>query len=257
MLLAGPARAGGRVAVVAFQVLGLPEQAERFRSSLLGGFEAAGLQVVPQAEIAQALSSSPGLANCDTNACLRRIAQLVNARFAARGTVEVVGSAYTINIFVVPSPDGAEIAASEQCTPCTQREAFEATSNAAQALKPRLEPPPPPALAPPPQPAVPPPATHIKLFRGGGVALGVLGLGALVAGAVEVARDNSCDLEIEGRCVRRVNTTGGQALSFVGAAVFFGGAAALSYFGWRHPPRYALLPALAPGAATLTLVGAY
>src|SRR5438552_9785634 len=94
------AQARDRVAVAWFKMIGGtlndPNQQQQVRASLIGGLAASSFEVVPPAEVEAALKGAPDLASCDTAPCLRRVGELVKARWVVRGSLESVGANWLI-----------------------------------------------------------------------------------------------------------------------------------------------------------------
>src|SRR6478672_6886467 len=90
LLPASAQAARPRIAVAPLQLTGsAPSQA--LRSSLVGGLEAVGLEVMPEAELLRLTARAPELQHCGTQVCLRRLAELLNVQAVVKARIEVVG----------------------------------------------------------------------------------------------------------------------------------------------------------------------
>jgi hypothetical protein len=262
------AHAGERLALASFRTLGehMTEPARgALRLSLTGGLAAAGFEVVGDEEQTQRLRGVPGLAGCETAACLKRLGEVLGVKNALKGQIEMIGtSRYLTSLSLIETETGREIArVDDTCEVCTLAEANDAVSNAAAALKAKLEPPrvpAPPAVAAVTAPAPEPPPSKLTLaLRWGGVAL--LGVGAvgLIVGFAELGIDNSRACTPPAGftdCPTRVDTTNGQIFGFVTGGLGLAAGAVATYFGWRRTHRaMALAPTVTPrfAGATFTL----
>ena len=169
------------------------------RASLAGGIASAGHEAVAAATIDHALVASPAIAACDTDVCLRKLGELVDARAVVRSAIELVGSSnFSFRLELVDVKGGAIIARlDDTCAICTTREANEALSRSAAELGRKLkatartvE-----AVAPvaAEAPSVVAPAKpwtpRAKLYLGLGVTTMLLGVGAIAGGASLIALD--------------------------------------------------------------------
>jgi hypothetical protein len=263
----GAAHAAERVALASFRTLGehMTEPARgALRLSLTGGLAAAGFDVVPDEEMTLKLKSVPGLAGCETTTCLKRLGEIVHARAALKASIEMIGtSRYLTTLQLVDTESGRELArVDDTCEICTLSEANDAVSNAAAALKAKLEPPRA-APAPAPQPTAvvtapspPPPDRSTLAMRYAGFAL--LGVGAVgfIVGFAELGVDHSRACTPPPGfvdCPQRVDTSVGQAFGFVTGALGVSSGAVLTYFGYRKPRTLSLAPSLGPRSAGATL----
>jgi hypothetical protein len=255
------ASAGERVAVAVFAVSGqslAPEAQAKLRSSLRGGLAAAGFDVVPNADVDQAVNAN-GLAGCDTLSCMRRIGELVLARRVIKATIEVIGNTHVVSqLELIDLGDGKVVAsAKDNCDVCTMKEVNDGLSNAAAALRMQVEPPAPPAAPPAP----PPPET--KLRRSTWLILTGVGAAVLAAGAVSLgvsaAYDGhgNCDSSLPAfeHCPTSYRGAPGIALGAIGLGL---GAAATGVFAWRAAKaapakKVSLVPALGLGAAAVAV----
>ncbi|HZS36062.1 MAG TPA: hypothetical protein VFF06_04515 [Polyangia bacterium] len=270
MALAHPAAAQGRerVAVVSFKMIGGaladPNQQQQVRASLVGGLAASSFEVVPQAEVEAALQGAAELARCDTAACLRRVGELVKARWVVRGQLESVGANWLIQIELIDVRDSTTAAhADETCDVCTVAEAKEKLSNAAAALRDKLQaskPIAPPPIAPPPVE----PSHHvdaIRMWRILGIAAVSAGAIGVIAGIVLMALDHSefgrhFDAQTH-LVIQRYDTLApGIALTVVGAAAIGGGAWAL-WHDRTMQRQISVAPAASPTGASLVVLGRF
>jgi hypothetical protein len=192
LLAAAPAHAApARVAVARVTVIGSDVPAELQRSlqgSLAGGILAAGVDLVPEGELTQALTGAPGLDGCETATCSQRLAELVNAQAVAKARVEVVGSNFTFNLDLFDRRGRALAHVTDSCSVCNDQEANEALSRAGRVLGQRLS-----GFTPEPVPATPaPPPKKTPLYRRWPLWVGVgLGAAAVVGIAVGVSLGTS------------------------------------------------------------------
>jgi hypothetical protein len=266
--LTGSAIAAERVAVGALQIQGDISDSGRLRirQNLSGGLASAGFEVVPDAEVAQAVQKSSGLAGCDTTACLKKLGEVLGVQRVVKANVELIGTArYVINLQLLTVADG-QIAAKveDTCEVCTLVEANDAISNAAAALQSQVAPPrtgpkvetPAIVAGPPPRPT-----TRQWVMRGVGIGLLALGLGGVIVGIAEAAVNGSRDCTpMAGftNCPQRIDSTAGIAFGFVTGAVFLAGGAALTYLGWRPVRRaVALVPSVGPQGASVQLTWSF
>jgi hypothetical protein len=274
VLTAATATAGARerIAVGLFKMLGPslsdPDRQRQLKTSLIGGLEAADFDVVPQATVDAALAGTVGLTDCETTACLRRIAELVGVRRVVRATLEAQGANWALTLELIDTNDASCAARVEDtCQVCNVAEANEKLSNAAAALRaklPALAPPittttsmrPPPVSLPPPPPVVERP----RPWRAVGIVAITIGSVAVVTGIALMAANNTVvgkRFDASGREVLQKLATlgGGIASTVLGAVAIGGGVAAL----WRDRRlgRMTLAPSVAPGAAGLVLLGRF
>jgi hypothetical protein len=126
-----------KVAVASFELVGSSSADLRrsFLQNLSGGLAVAGLEVVPEAEVARSRARVSGLAGCDTMSCLHRIAELVGVKTVVKARIEVLGSNY---VFVLdridPVLERAVSHIDDNCQVCTIAEANEALSGAGRRL---------------------------------------------------------------------------------------------------------------------------
>lgn len=262
--VAGPAHANReRIAVAVFQVTGepMPEEAQqKLRASLHGGLNAAGFDVVSDAEVERAVTVA-GVAGCDTIACLRRVGEVVMVRRVVKANIEVLGPSHVSSTLeLIDLGEGKTIAnASDDCTACRTKEVNDGLSNAAAALRMQLEPPSaqpglPGATTPPPSDTTPP---HRNLYIGLAAASGALFVASVVTLAVSAAYhgDTNCGSELPAgeRCPTRYNGTPGIVLGAIGTPLFGVAAGILAYKAWKSPRRVALIPAAGARSASLDL----
>jgi hypothetical protein len=246
---------------------------EQFSRSIAGGMAAAGLAVVPRAEIERRLASTPGLVGCETSPCLGRVAELLQVSRIVRGRVEVFGSSYVFRLEQLAADAGALGSIDGRCDVCTIAEINEQLSRAAvrlaRSVAPRPAPPapapkaprpappapapvapavrvtvtPPPAAAPPPAPAAeapalpapgPEPVSRLRLWKW--TAAGAAAA-LVVIGAVLVGVDGggTCTAQGGRACPRLYDTSGaGWAMTGLGLAAA-GGAGFLFWVDAAHP----------------------
>ncbi|HEY3354831.1 MAG TPA: hypothetical protein VGQ83_16375 [Polyangia bacterium] len=107
---------------------------EQFSRSVSGGLAAAGLAVVPRAEIERRLAAAPGLVGCETSPCLKRVAELLGVTRLVRVRIEVFGSSYVFRLEQLGPDGGPRGAVDGRCDVCTIPEANEQLSHAALRL---------------------------------------------------------------------------------------------------------------------------
>jgi hypothetical protein len=164
------------------------------RTSLEGAVAAAGHEAVATERIASVMASSPAMAACDTEICLRRLGELASAQAVLRTVVEVLGSSnYNFHLELVDVHGGKPaITVDDVCSICTIREANEELSSAASTLVRRRPhaPEPAPAVALALPAAEPPRHRHYtprgRAFLGAGITSLILGTGLIDAGAALV-----------------------------------------------------------------------
>lgn len=105
-------------------------------SSLVGGLEAGGLEVVPEPELARRTERLPGLRSCTTMTCLRSLAQELGVALVVRARVDLVeANNYNIAVELVDAAQERAVGhVEDRCQVCTTAEAKEAVSNAARLL---------------------------------------------------------------------------------------------------------------------------
>lgn len=271
MIVAGAsaAHARERVAIGAFKTSGAkldePSQRETARTKLVGGLEAAGFEVVSPAELQRALSGTTGLVNCDSTPCLRRIGELTNARYVVRAELEQTGDNWRMAIEVVDVQDQSTAAhVSDQCRPCSDREATDKLSDVAASMRDRLPKPPPitqPPIAQPPQTPMtpigqPPPREVPRFWRPLGIGAIALGGVALVAGIALLAIDNHVTGHgVSGGYVvqTRYDTLAGGAVLVAGGLALAGGGIFCLWHDHRLRRSVALAPSVAPSHVGLLL----
>jgi len=275
MLLAAPvARAGERLSLASFRTLGehMTEPARgALRLSLTGGLAAAGFEVIADEEQTQKLKSAPGLAGCETTTCLKRLGELLGVKQALKAQIEMIGtSRYVTSLALIDTESGREVArVDDTCEVCTLSEANDAISNAAAALKAKLEPPRAPPVAPtvtvvtalPPEP---PPSKLTLALRYGGIALLGVGVVGMVVGFAELGIDHSraCDPMSAGpgftNCPTRVDTKNGQIFGFVTGGVALVAGAVATGIGWHRKQRsVTVAPSLTPRFAGAAIAVTY
>jgi hypothetical protein len=137
LAVALPAQAADRVAIASFELVGVnsAELRRALHSSLAGGLAVAGLDVVPEPEVARGRERERGLAGCTTMTCLHRLAELIGVKTVVKARVEAVGSNY---VFVLdridPVLERVIGHVDDNCQVCTGAEANEALTNAARKL---------------------------------------------------------------------------------------------------------------------------
>ncbi len=265
--LVAPAHAappGGRerIAVAIFQVTGepMPEEAQqKLRASLRGGLNAAGFDVVSDAEVERAVTTA-GVAGCDTIACLRRVGEVVMVRRVVKATIEVLGPSHVNSTLeLVDLGEGKTIAtANDDCTACRTKEVNDGLSNAAAALRMQLEPPAAqPALPPSTTPAPAEAPSHRNLYIGLAAGSGALAVASvitvIVAGEYHNRATCGSDFPAGERCPTRYNATPGLVLGAIGSVLFVPATAIFGYLAKKTPRHLALIPSLGPGAAALDL----
>ncbi len=268
---AAPASARERIAVATFKLLGdnLSAPARNtLRSSLVGGLAAAGFDVVPDEDMARVLKQAPGLSGCDTTTCLKRLGELLGLKRVLKAQLELLGTSnYVFNLEVIDIADGTPAAhLDDGCQVCTLQEANDALSNAAAALRTKLEPAtpqPPPALPPVvvTPPVTPPVEHHGRPYRWGAVAALAAGAAGLATGIALLAIDgrevgshfDSGVLKID----RYDTFGGGVALTVIGIGLAATSGALFWMDTRRGEKKVTLIPSVAPGAAALFLNGRF
>jgi hypothetical protein len=243
-----PARAGEKVALASFRTLGehMTEPARgALRLSLTGGLAAAGFEVVPDDEQTLKLKTVPGLAGCETATCLKRLGEVLGVKDALKAQIEMIGSSrYLTSLALIETETGRELArVDDTCEVCTLSEANDAVSNAAAALKAKLEPP---RVAPPPQPVVaaavtdqppPKPGKLTLALRYGGIALLGVGVVGLIVGFSELGIDGSRTCTVPPGfldCPGRVSTKDGQIFGFVTGGIGIAVGTVATIIGWKR-----------------------
>lgn len=267
LLIAPLAHAGERLALASFRTLG--EQMTEptrgaLRLSLTGGLAAAGFEVVADEEQTQKLRTVPGLAGCETSACLKRLGEVLGVKAALKAQIEMIGSSrYLTSLTLIDTESGRELARiDDTCEVCTLSEANDSVSNAAAALKAKLEPPrapppvtPPPALVATPEPG---PSKLTLALRYGGIALLGVGLVGMVVGFAELGIDHSRQCTVPPGfldCPTRVDTRNGQIFGFVTGSLGLAAGAVATWLGWRKPRRsMAIAPTFSPQHAGASLL---
>ncbi len=254
-----------RIAIAVFNVTGEPlaeEAQQKLRTSLRGGLNAAGFDVVADAEVERAVATA-GVAGCDTIACMRRIGELVLVRRVVKATIEVIGPSHVASTLeLIDLADGKTVAsANDDCTACRTKEVNDGLSNAAAALRMQLEPSAsaPPPLVPPTPPPVETAPSHRSLYLGLAAGSGALFVGSVVALAVSGAYHGHCNVSVPTgeRCPTRWNGLPGIVLGAIGTPVFGVATAIFAYKAWKSPRRLALLPTVGNRAAALELSGVW
>jgi hypothetical protein len=261
--VATPAHANReRIAIAIFQVTGEPmaeEAQQKLRTSLRGGLNAAGFDVVADDEVQRAITVA-GVAGCDTVACLRRVGEVVMVRRVVKATIEVLGPTHVSSTLeLVDLGEGKTIAnANDDCSACNSKEVRDGLSNAAAALRMQLEPPTVPPLPPAPTAAPAETPSHRNLYIGLAAGSGALFVASVVTLAVTAGfhGKSNCgsDLPPDERCPTRYNGTPGIVLGAIGTPLFGVATAILAYKAWKSPRRaVALLPSVGPGGASVDL----
>jgi hypothetical protein len=254
LLLAVPASAAEKMLLRSVEFTG-PAAAEaptdRLRESLIGGLAAAGFEIVPVASLQEQLEKSPELRACTTDTCVVALASAFGARWGLTVDIEVIAKGtMAMRLRVVDAKTGKTIREEPQCTACSTEEVDNWISSAGPLLRQKLEP-----LIALPTPVQTAPVEEKRpmspwVLRGLGIGAGALGLAAFIAGFVEVSRNGSsaCSDPVTGLCVKKLDTTDAQIFTFVSGTVLLGAAAALSYFGWRHPKKNVAIAPFGAGA---------
>jgi hypothetical protein len=257
LAVAAPASAGEKMLLRSVEFTG-PGAADapvaELRHSLVGGLAAAGFELVPETSLSSQLEKSPELRACTTDTCIVALATAFGARWGLTVDVEVIArGTLEMRLRIVDAKTGKALHEQPSCNACSTEEVDNWMSSAGPLIRQRLEPliaavaPP---VAPPPPIVEERPSGAKWAMRGLGIAAGALGLSAFIAGFVEVGRNGSddCASAATGVCARKLDTTNAQIFSFVSGTVLLGAAAALSYFGWRHPKKPIALSPFGAGA---------
>jgi hypothetical protein len=175
-----------RAAILQFLVEGegqSPAMAMQLRDGFLIGLVREGIDVIDSTDVTKQLARAPELQGCETSPCLKRLGELLSARFVLRVKISVTGNSYRM-AFRLFSTEGAAPAAmplanqSRACDVCTVNEAREHMIRLAEGVRSRIE-----DYSAPLLPAKPPP----RRSRTPGFLTVAAGLAAIVGGALLVA----------------------------------------------------------------------
>lgn len=209
---------------------------------------------------------APSESECREFACLSRIADAHNASLVVAGRLvsnQRVKVSYALRVRVVDRSPGKPVdmrerdANCENCTESQARDQLATLMTAVIANEPEPKAPPPREKTPPP-PVLPPQSPQVQtrerftppqrwVLRLSGIAALGVGVGFLVQGFVEVARDGDVVIE-NGQAYRLETATTGQPLFFTLGALSTVAGVALSVLGWKSwPVRVAVAPSLMGG----------
>jgi TolB-like protein len=184
-LRATPPASRPRVAIADFAFEGegqSPGLAMQLRDGLLIGLVREGIDVVDSTDVAKQTQRAPELQGCETSPCLKRLGELIGARYVLRAKISLAGNSYRMSVRMFstegPAPAALPVAVLfRPCDVCTVNEAREQMIRLAEGVRARLDQqvvpaPPPPAPAPPPRSRTP------------GLITLAAGLAAVLGGAV-------------------------------------------------------------------------
>lgn len=130
-----------RCAIAHFETSGTSMELARpvALENLTAGLSAAGFDVMPSQE-SMRREEEAGLALCDSEICLQQIGHLLNVPYVVHGKfVENGNTSFYTLIEVIDASDGRLVArGDDSCVACTRKEAIEAVSNVAAALRDQL-----------------------------------------------------------------------------------------------------------------------
>jgi hypothetical protein len=126
VLLAGPAQAGEKVAVIDTTTEGIePDAGKRFEATLEEGLAAAGYQVVPRKQVIDALAKKDLPEGCTFGPCLIAIGDALNVSLVLAARITATGPSYTFLLTMVSAKTGAPVAqVADTCPVCTIDEAL-------------------------------------------------------------------------------------------------------------------------------------
>lgn len=175
MGVAGQSHAAPRAAalVPVLRPTANPELRNRFHDAVTRGLTAGGADAISAGEVRMRLGSSAELLTCSgAGPCAARVAMALRTDENVGSEIVIAGKDYTIRLTLLDAAGRPIGNVNDECDICTQHEAEEAVTKAAQKLissAPAPSPvaaapaptPPPPVAAPPepPPPAPPPPAS--------------------------------------------------------------------------------------------------
>jgi hypothetical protein len=182
---ATPPASRTRVAIADFALEGegqSPGLAMQLRDGLLIGLVREGIDVVDSTDVAKQTQRAPELQGCETSPCLKRLGEMIGARYVLRAKISLAGNSYRMSVRMFstegPAPAALPVAVLfRPCDVCTVNEAREQMIRLAEGVRARLDQQTAPVLPPPPP--APPPRSRTP-----GLVMLAAGLAAVLGGAV-------------------------------------------------------------------------